>query len=193
MWDFFVRVFIKNPKGQIVLGILVAVIFPSIIKEMIGGYIAVGLIISAIGVLRLIKKTKKEKKAIESQLPLYHAIVDALNNSGYRVSEFENKNDRIRSSVSLDGNYLGDIFLVAPPPSGSYVQFRHLEDMVEKNFQHAYSKKHGKNPGISASYWPDNSLVGATIEESAEYYSEKEKWLKNVASVFQGNSQNDKS
>jgi hypothetical protein len=181
MWDFFIKTFIKNPVGLIVLGILVG---------MFGGEVAwaIGGIISAIGIVWLVMRKRSERKAIAAHLPFYLEIVDALKNSGYEVSEFEHKRDRVRSSVRLNGKHLGEVFLVAPPPSGRYAQFRRIEDMTRKDFEHDYSRKFGKSPGISSSYWPDNSLIGASIEESAENYQEKGEWLSNVANIFQEKS-----
>jgi hypothetical protein len=188
MFDFFVRTFIKNPKGLIVLGIIVTCLGPSINSGSDGspaGYI-IGITIAIIGIIWLVIKNKKERQAIAVQLPLYLGIVDALKKSGYEIEEFEHKADRIRSSVYQNDNHLGEVFLVAPPPSGRYAQFKRIEEMTRKDFQHDYSKKYGKSPGISASYWPDNSLIGVFIEWSAENYSEKGKWLTDVANIFKG-------
>jgi hypothetical protein len=57
--------------------------------------------------------------------------------------------------------------------------------MTQKDFEHAYSKKFRESPDIPSSYWPDNSLIGTRIEESAEDYQEKGEWLSNVANIFQ--------
>lgn len=57
------------------------------------------------------------------QLPHYNAyldLVDALKENGCEVNEFENKNKIVRSSVSLEGEHLGEVLAVAPPPSGEY-------------------------------------------------------------------------
>jgi hypothetical protein len=117
--------------------------------------------------------------------PVYLGVVEALKNSGYEVNEFEHKKDEIRSSVFLNGNRLGEVFLVAPPSGGSrYAQFRRIEDMTEKDFKYAYQKKYKKSPDIPVSFWPENSLIGALIEESAENYSDKREWLANVANIF---------
>jgi hypothetical protein len=177
MDNFFVRTFLKNPPiGLIVLGFVVALL----------GLGNTGMIISwtliIVGIVWIVMRKRRERKAVAAHLPLYLEIVDTLKKSGYEIDEFEHKSDRVRSTVRLNGNHLGEIFLVAP--GGRYAQFRRIEDMTEKEFQYAYSKKFGKSSGISASYWPDNSPIGARIQESAENCSEKGEWLSNVANIF---------
>jgi hypothetical protein len=160
--------FLKNPIVLIVLGIL---LIP----------MGIGIIMLIIGIVVL----NKEKKAIAANLPFYLEIVDALKKSGYEVDEFERKGDRVRTNIYLNGNWLGEVFLVPPPPSGRYAQFRRIEDMTKKDFKYNYSRKFGKSPSIPSSYWPDNSLVGASIEWSAENCSEKGKWLSDMADIFE--------
>jgi hypothetical protein len=176
---------IKNPIGLAVLGIAVTIfIGPAIYKSQDSlSWVFVGIIITIIGVLWFIMRKRKEQKAIAAHLPLYREIVDALKKSGYEVDEFEHKSDRVRSSVRLNGNNLGEIFLVVP--GGRYAQFRRIEDMTEKEFQHNYSKKFKKSPDIAASFWPEESGIGAFIEESAENCSEKGEWLSKLADSYQ--------
>jgi hypothetical protein len=142
----------------------------------------IGIIIIIIGIIRHIVRNKKMRAAIDAFTPLYIEIVDALKNKGYEVDEFENKKDRIRSNVLLNGNRLGEIFLVAP--GARYTQLKRIEDMTEKDFKYNYSKKFKKSPGISSSYWPDNSLIGAFINDTADNCSEKGEWLSNLANIF---------
>jgi hypothetical protein len=126
MNNFFVKTFIKNPIGLIVLGILATIIIGPAVSEQGGGptWYIMGIVISVIGILWLVRRIKRAQRAIAANLPLYLKIVDALEKSGYEIQEFEHKWDRVRSNVLLKGKLLGEVFLVAPPPSGRYAQFR---------------------------------------------------------------------
>jgi hypothetical protein len=187
--NFFVKTFIKNPKGLIVLGILVTVIIgPSMISGTGGssaGFV-IGIIITIIGILWLVMRNRSGRSAIAANLPLYLEITETLKKSGYDVDEFEHKSNLIRSNVCLNGNRLGEVFLVAPPPSGVYAQFKRIEDAKENRFERTYIKEFGKHPAMSSSYWPDNSLIGAFIAEENGHYPEKGEWLTNMANIFQG-------
>ena len=182
MGNFFVNTFLKNPVGLIVLGfILIAATYGAI---GIAGPI-IGVVITVIGFIWHSKSKKQKQAAMAIFTPIYIELVNILKNSGYEVDEFENKKDRIRTSVRLNGNNLGEIFLVAPPPGGKYAQFRRIEDMTNKDFTHNYYKKYRKNPGIATSYWPDNSLIGASIDWYADNCEEKGKWLTDVKNILQ--------
>jgi hypothetical protein len=191
MWEFFKKTFLKNPKGLIVLGVVVTIALgvslgkPKTSPGLDIFVFVLGIIAIVIGIIWLVIRSRKEKSAIAANTPFYLRIIDNLKKSGYVINEFEHKKDLIRSTVYLGENLLGEVFLVAPPPSGKYAMFRRIEDNIKINFQRAYVKKNGKNPGIPVSYWPNNSLVGAIINESADNYSEKEKWLKTMESIFQ--------
>jgi hypothetical protein len=185
MFDFFVKIFLKNPIGLVVFGILVSVtIGPMVYNNSDDpAWIIVGIIISVIGIVWFIMRKRKAGGAIAAYLPPYLGIVDALKNKGYEVTESEHKSDLVRTNVYLNGNRLGEVFLVAP--GGKYAQFRRIEDMTEKEFQYDYSKKFKKSSGISSSYWPDNSLIGAWIEESAANCSEKGEFLLKFKNIFE--------
>jgi len=185
MGDFFIRTFLKNPKGLIVLGIVC--IAATYVAIGIAGPI-IGVIITIVGFIWLKKSNKKIKASMSTNSVVYNEIVSELKNCGYEINEFENKKDRIRSNVYLNGNRLGEIFLVAPPPSGRYAQFKRIEDMNKKDFKYNYSKINKTNPGIPSSYWPDNSLIGAMIEESANNCSDKGKWLTDIDNIFKTKS-----
>jgi len=186
MWEFFKKTFLKNPIGLIVLGVVVTIALGGSSHGLDLFVFVLGIIAIVIGIIWLVIRSRNLKKVIAANMPFYLEIIDNLKKDGYTISEFEHKKDLIRSNVYLDENRLGEIFLVAPPPSGKYASFRRIEDMTEKDFQRAYVKKYGKNPDIPVSYWPDNSLIGARINESTDNCSEKEKWLKTLESIFQG-------
>ena len=184
MDNFFVRNFIKNPIGLTVLGIVVAVsIGPSIYTSQGSlSWVIIGIIIAVIGAVWFVLRKRREQQFVIANLPYYREVVDTLKKNGYEVNEFEHKGDRVRSSVYLNGNHLGEVFLIAP--GKRYAQFREIEDITKKEFEYAYSKKFKKTPDIDSSYWPDTSLIGFRIEESVENYSEKGKWLEYVKSCF---------
>jgi hypothetical protein len=68
MFDFFVRIFIKSPIGFIVLGILVSVtIGPAVYNlDRSPSWIVIGIIISVIGVIRLIVKIRRNQRVNDS-------------------------------------------------------------------------------------------------------------------------------
>jgi len=137
---------------------------------------------------RTMKERETERLSIEDDFLIsYGKVIDALKSNGYEVNVFENKNDVIRSSVSLNGKRLGEIFLVAPPPSGISKQFRNIEGMVKKEFDRNYTKKFGNLPNISSSYWPENSVIGAFIDDAADNCSEKSEWLSKLENIFDEN------
>ncbi|MCL2765937.1 MAG: hypothetical protein FWD40_11780 [Treponema sp.] len=186
MKDFLIKIFLKNPIGLTITGIIVSLTFGIGILEQqdTPAWIFVGNAISLIGIIWFIKNKKKVRDVMNIYTPVYLEVINALKDSGYEVKEFENKNNLIRTSVLVNGNNLGEVFLVAPPPGGKYEQFRRIANMTDKDFKYAYSKKFGKNPGMAAYYWPVDSFIGSFIEESAENSSEKEKWLIDVKNIL---------
>ncbi len=177
MADFLIKVLL-SPWGLIVLGVVLTGAGGE------GGWWIIGLILTAGGIFWLIVRKKGNQKSLELHKPLYQAVVDELKKNGYEVQEYENKNDRIRAAIHHNGKQdIGELFLVAPPPSPQYKIFREVIEKVNTEFQYEYAKKIGEAPEVSASYWPENVLVGAYMQNPVENYSETG-WMAIVANVI---------
>ena len=173
MGKFLFNFFFKNPIGFIVLGVLFTLIIGpmGIEGENYIGFI-VGPIIVVIGIIWLLKKRNKNQIGLASHMPLYNALVSELKKNEYELDEYEKRNDRIRSNIKKNGNIIGDLFIVAPPPSESYKLLKDLIDKTENRFKHDYCKEFDKMPDKPISYWHNESLVGAYMYEPMKNYSE---------------------
>jgi len=189
MDNFFIRTFIKNPLGLTILGIFVtfALGLDMLKKQNTPVFLIIGLIIVAVGVLWIIKNIRKDISNSAPHVKNYYKILDALKNNGYKVEEFERKTSFVnqilrnvcyRASVFSNEKIVGEVFFVLPPPAGIYSQFRRIEeDVYGKEFTYDYNKKHGKNPDTPASYWPEQSLVGAFVKDPVNNISDANNWL----------------
>nr|AGS51709.1 hypothetical protein [uncultured bacterium contig00032] len=184
--DFFVRTFLKNPIGLIVLGVAVAILLGAT-----GGFpmVIIGTIIAGIGILWLVLRNKGLRKIIAAHSPLYYEIIDALKKSGYEIYESEHKKDLIQSRVSLNGKELGMVFLVAPPPSGKYEHFKGVVKVCERNFERDCAENPKTAPSIPYFCWPDDSLIGAfsfvSAKSTDDNHAEKQEWMSKMINIFQ--------
>jgi hypothetical protein len=178
-WLGLVIKIITNPVGLTVLG--VAIFLLGIGYKEGPAFLVTGLVIMGLGILWLVLRSRGARKAIAAYLPRYNEIAEALKNSGYEVAEFERKSDHIRSSVRLNGESIGETFLVV---SSWNKKMEGVLEICVGRVKGAFEKKNGKSPDGSCFYWPEDSAIGAFVEASADNWSEKQEWLSKLADMF---------
>ena len=179
----FTKVFLTNPIGLTILGLLIAIGLGSITEK--AGIVIIGLIISVLGIFWFIKRKQNLKKFMDINLPNYLEFLEIFKQNGYEVREFSHKDNIVRTSVSINEKDVGETFFLAPPPNGIYAKFREVEKSRISNFSNNYYKKYKKAPEIPASIWPVNSLIGAFATHTATDLQEIKEWLTLVANILQ--------
>jgi len=142
---------------------------------------------------------KPDKPITESyQYNTYLEVVEALQKSGYDVSEFVREWCLIRASIRRDSVYCGHIFIVADPSPGfvssmigsifsQYEKYRYesteygSQKMILK-YKRSSFERNGYDFD-SYHYWPDDSLI-AGIAETSYKPTEDNKWLSILKSVI---------